>query len=120
VACLHLGHRPPDGAPRAVEAERPELLETDVGADLCVGPLDPLLDLGQERIDDPLPAFGPSSGNSMISSRDFTRSSWSTVTVQRPAVDREEHPPGHPGERGHIHEDRSVVRHWAVLLAASG
>jgi hypothetical protein len=51
---LHLRHRPADRAVRAVEAKRGQLVEADIGADLAVGPLDPLLDLRHERIDQPL------------------------------------------------------------------
>src|SRR5690606_6848265 len=57
-AALGLGHGPADRAVRAVEAEHLQLLVADIGADLALGPLHPLLDLRQERVDDPLPPLG--------------------------------------------------------------
>jgi hypothetical protein len=58
VVGLHLGHGSAHGALRAREAERHQLLEGHVGADLGVRALDPLLDLGHEGIDETLPALG--------------------------------------------------------------
>lgn len=40
---------------RALEAQRQELVVDDVGPDLALRALDPLLDLGQEAVDQPLP-----------------------------------------------------------------
>ena len=56
----------------------------------------------------------------MISSRDFTRSSWSTTRSWRLAVDREEHLTGWTPTGVDINEGRTSGRPWAVLLAASG
>jgi len=53
---LDLRDCPAHRAVRTLEPQRLELVEGPIGADLGPGPLDPLLDLRQERIDNPLPA----------------------------------------------------------------
>ena len=52
VRVLDVGHRTPRGPLRAVEAERAQLLVGDVGADPAMGALDPLLELGEVRVED--------------------------------------------------------------------
>ena len=52
VRPLDLGDRTPGRPLRAVEAQRAELLVDDVGADPAVAALDPLLELGEVRIED--------------------------------------------------------------------
>ena len=52
---LHLGDRSAHRAFRTGVTERSELVEGHVGTNLGVRPLDPLLDLRQERVDNPLP-----------------------------------------------------------------
>ena len=48
---LHLRDRPTHRAIRAVVAEQLELLVAHIGADLAVGAVDPLLDLGEEHVE---------------------------------------------------------------------
>ena len=56
--CAHLGHRPPCGALRAGIAHGDQSVVGDVGAHLALGSFHPLLELGQERVDDTLPPDG--------------------------------------------------------------
>lgn len=58
----------------------------------------------------------------MISSRDFTCSSCSTVTgLSNRQVEREEHPPEvDPRQATDINAGRTVGRQWAETLATSG
>lgn len=53
IGDAHLGHRPPCGALRAGKAHGHQLVVHDVSADLALGGVHPLLDLGQEGFDDP-------------------------------------------------------------------
>ncbi len=59
VVRLHRRDRPPGRALRPGEPQRDQLVVRDVGADLAVRALDPLLDLRQELIDQLRPRRGP-------------------------------------------------------------
>ena len=56
---LDLGDATSHRSLRAGEAEGYELVEADIGADLGVAGLHPLLDLGHERVDEALTALRP-------------------------------------------------------------
>jgi uncharacterized delta-60 repeat protein len=58
MRCLDLSHRPAHRALRALEPQRPQLVERDIRPDVAIRALYPLLDLRQPPVDDPWPPLG--------------------------------------------------------------
>ena len=70
VVTLHRGDRAPGRALRAGVPERDQLVVRDVGAQPTLGALDPLLELGQELIDQLRPRRGPVRQRTGLTGRD--------------------------------------------------
>ena len=66
----HLGHRPPGRARRPLIAQVDQLAVGDVGAQPAPGALHPLLQLGQERVDEHRPAHRLRGQPALLAGRD--------------------------------------------------
>ena len=117
---------------RALEAEREQLVVDDVGPDLAVAALDPLLDLGQIAVDQPVPGRSlgqdPAGGSQPDVSRD------GVVRAARPArpppgsCRSDRTPPGSPRRPRPsspcpprlLTPPRSSQAGWAGSVAADG
>jgi hypothetical protein len=70
VVLLHRRDRPPGRPLRPRETQRDELVVGDIGADFAIGAFDPLLDLGQELINQHRPPH-PANSQAGLSDGDI-------------------------------------------------